>query len=129
MQGILNHGRKITVYLPACGKPARYDHLLFTSTESDGAVVKQIWGLPGDTIEVLKKNGLFINGVEALTPFKKRYVLVGFSKTRMKRLQGKPLEGYLVLGHPGSLDSTRMGVVMEKDVLGYVKQDEPYVEK
>ncbi|PCI64639.1 MAG: signal peptidase I [Kordiimonadales bacterium] len=129
MQGTLNNGQKITVYLPACGKPARYDHLLFTNEETGSAVVKQIWGMPGDTVEVLKKNRLFINGVLALTPLKKRYVLLGFAKKRMKRLEGKPLEGYLVLGHPGSLDSARVGVIAEKNMLGYVKRDQPYVEK
>lgn len=136
MQGILFDGQKITVYTPPCGAFERYDHLLFTHAETPNAVVKQLWGLPGDAIEV-RRNGTFtVNGVIALTPFKRPYVLNGSAKRRIKKLQGKPLDGYLVLGHPGvemgptgSLDSARIGLLTAEQIIGFVKQDEPYKEQ
>jgi len=129
MQGILWDGQKITVYTAGCGVPARYDHMLFTHTETPNAVVKQIWGMPGDMVQVSPKGRLYINDVEAKTPFGKPYVLIGFSKKRLKKLEGKPLEGFILLGHPGSLDSSRVGLVLEENILGYVKREKPYVQK
>ena len=125
MQGILWDGQKITVHLPACGAPQLYDHLLFTSKQTVSAVVKQLWGQPGDVLEVLPTGHFTINGVKALTPFKRAYKLLGAYRTRFKKLQG-PLTGYLVLGHPGSLDSARIGLLQEKDILGFVKRDKPH---
>jgi len=128
MQGILFDGQHITVHTTACGGFQRYDHVLFTHDETSNAVVKQLWGMPGDIVEV-KKNGSFtINGVKVLTPFKKTYVLLGAYKTRMKKLAGRPLEGYMLLGHPGSLDSVRVGLIPEENIIGFVKRDEPHIE-
>lgn len=129
MQGILFNHQKITVYLPACGTAQRYDHLLFTNEETKNAVIKQLWGLPGDTIRIAENGRLFINEVAVITPYKKPYILLGYARTKMKRLEGKPLDGYLVLGRPGSLDSARIGLLHEDQILGFVKRDEPYVEK
>jgi len=126
MQGILWNGQKITVYTLGCGEPQRYDHLLFTSEETPNAVVKQIWGMPGDMLRVDDGGKLYIDDVMAKTPFGRPYVLIGFSKKRLKKLEGKPLEGFILLGHPGGLDSARVGQVMSKSVLGYVKCNQPY---
>lgn len=126
MQGILFDGQKITVHTPACGAFELYDHLLFTHEETPNAVVKQLWGKPGDTIKVNRTGSFTVNGVKAMTPFGKPYVLLGAYKTRFKKLEGKPLEGYLLLGHPGSLDSARMGLIPEENIIGFVKREEPY---
>lgn len=136
MQGILFNGQKITVYTPACGAFERYDHLLFTHEDTPNAVIKQLWGLPGDVVKV-KRNGTFtVNDVVALTPFKRPYVLNGSAKKRIRKLQSKPLDGYLVLGHPGiemgptgSLDSARIGLLTKEQIIGFVKQEEPFKEK
>lgn len=126
MQGILWDGQKITVYTPTCGKPERYDHMLFTHAETPNAIVKQIWGMPGDMLRVAANGRLYINDIEAKTPFGKPYVLVGFSRKRLKRLEGKPLEGFVLLGHPGSGDSGQYGLIPIESVLGHVKRAEPY---
>lgn len=126
MEGILWNGQKITAYTRACGVPNRYDHLLFTHPSKPNAIVKQIWGMPGDTLRIGDKNQLFINSVEAKTPFGRPYILIRLARNKLRMLEGKPLEGYLVLGHPGSEDSTRFGLIPAKSVLGYVKRDEPY---
>lgn len=128
MQGILFNGQKITVYTPPCGAFELYDHLLFTHEETPNAVVKQLWGKPGDILKVNKNGSFTVNGVKALTPFKKPYILLGAYKTRFKKLEG-PLEGYLLLGHPGSLDSARMGLIPEENIIGFVKREEPYKAK
>jgi len=129
MQGILWNGQKISVYTPPCGRPRRYDHMLFEHETRPNALVKQIWGMPGDMIRVTKKGRILINNdIEAKTPFGRPYVLVGYSKKRLRRLEGKPLEGYILLGHPGSEDSAQLGLITVDMVLGYVKRDQPYVE-
>ncbi|MBL4837105.1 MAG: hypothetical protein JKY34_05960 [Kordiimonadaceae bacterium] len=125
MQGLLWNRQKITVYRPSCGEAQLYDYLLFTHKETPNAVVKQLWGRPGDILAVLPTGHFTVNGVKALTPFKKPYKLMGAYRTKFKKIQG-PIEGYLVLGHPGSLDSARVGIIPEKDILGYVKRAEPY---
>jgi len=128
MQGLLWDGQKITVYTPACGSPKRYDYMLFSHEETPNAVVKQIWGMPGDELRVGDNGRLYINEEGAKTPFGRPYVLIGFSRKRLKKLEGKPLDGFVLLGHPGSLDSSRFGLIPEDTILGYVKRDQPYVE-
>lgn len=129
MQGILWNGQKITVHTLPCGSPRRYDHMLFKHKTRPNAVVKQIWGMPGDTIRVADNGKLYINDVEAKTPFGKPYVLIGYSKKRLRLLEGKPLEGFILLGHPGSEDSAQLGLILQDEILGYVRRDQPYVEK
>ncbi len=133
MQGILFDGQKVTVYTPACGAFERYDHMLFTHEETPNAVVKQLWGLPGDVIEVNPNGSFTINGVKVLTPFKRDYRLVGAAKTRFKKLEGKPIDGYILLGHSGiemgstgSLDSARLGPISKENIIGFIKRGEPY---
>ncbi|MEX0298687.1 MAG: S26 family signal peptidase [Kordiimonas sp.] len=133
MQGILFDGQKVTVYTPACGAFERYDHMLFTHEETPNAVVKQLWGLPGDIIEVNRNGSFTINGVKALTPFKRDYRLVGAARTRFKKLEGKPIDGYILLGHSGiemgstgSLDSGRFGLIPKENIIGFIKREEPY---
>lgn len=121
MQGLLWDGQKISVKSMGCGAPKRFDHMVFTHPETPNAVVKQIWGLPGESISVTEKGHLFVGDLRVLTPFGKPYKLLGFSKKRLSRLSGAPLEGYLVLGHPGSLDSARLGLVVGDAILGYVE--------
>ena len=125
MQGLLWDRQKITVYRPSCGEVQLYDYLLFTHKETPNAVVKQLWGRPGDILEVLPTGHFTVNGVKALTPFKKAYKLMGAYRTKFKKIQG-PIEGYLVLGHPGSLDSVRVGLIPQKHILGFVKRAEPH---
>ena len=103
--------------------PERYDFIIFTADESENLVIKQIWGLPGDVLKVARNGGLFINGVEALTPYDRPYRLNRFYQKKLKVFEGA-LDGYLALGHPGSLDSGRIGPVQMKDILGTVSKDE-----
>jgi len=128
MQGLLWNKQKITVHSFGCGKPERYDHILFTHTETPNAVVKQMWGMPGDTMRVEDDGTFYINETQVMTPFSKPYVLIGAYKTRFKKLEGI-LGGYMLLGHPGSLDSARVGLIPKENFLGYVKKAQPYMQK
>lgn len=121
MQGLLWDGQVIAVKSMGCGAPKRFDHMVFTHPETPNAVVKQIWALPGEIITVTDKGFLYVDELQVMTPFGKPYKLLGFSKKRLGKLSGAPLAGYLVLGHPGSLDSARLGLVMEDAILGYVE--------
>jgi signal peptidase I len=127
MQGLLWDKQKITVFGLDCGEPNRLDHLLFSNEETPNAVVKQIWGFPGDTLRIGENGHVFINEVRARTPYGKPYKLIGFARKKMKKLQGELVGGYLVLGHPGSLDSARVGLIPAALVLGFVKKDTPHI--
>ncbi len=123
LEGKLWPGQEITVFDLSCGMPERYDYVVFHRADDMPQVIKQLWGLPGDTLEVTGKNRFLINGVEAKTPFGKPYILLGSARTRFRKLEGT-LDGYLVLGHPGSVDSTRLGLIAKWDIVGYVPNRE-----
>ncbi len=119
LQGLLWADQLIKIYGLGCGFPERYDYVVFRSDEADLPVIKQLWGQPGDTLTVLDNGRFEINDTEARTPFNKPYRLLGSARTRLLKLVGR-LDGYLVLGHPGSVDSTRVGLLSKADILGYV---------
>lgn len=128
MQGILWDGQKISVQSMECGTVERYDHVLFTHEETPNAVVKQLWGMPGDILRVEDSGFFYINDVKVLTPFKRPYRLLGAYKTRFKKLEGE-LTGYMLLGHPGSLDSARVGLIPRENFLGFVPKDDPSLQR
>ncbi|WP_262695770.1 signal peptidase I [Kordiimonas aquimaris] len=122
LQGQLWEGQDIEVLGFGCGVPERYDYIVFRVNGNTQPIIKQLWGMPGDMVEVSRKGRLHINGEEAKTPFGRPYGLLGSARTRMKKLT-KPLDGYLVLGHPGSIDSAKIGLLTKRDLLGYVPAD------
>lgn len=119
MAGLLWEGQALEVWSRGCGAMARYDHAVFLHKDRNGPIIKQIWGMPGDTLAVLPNGQFTINDVVAKTPFGKPYYLLGSARSRFTKLTGK-IEGYLLLGHPGSDDSARLGLIAEADILGYV---------
>ncbi len=119
LQGLLWPGQEIKIHSLGCGFPKRYDYIVFRSDEAKLPVIKQLWGQPGDILTLLDNGRFEINGIEAVTPFKKPYRLLGSAKTRLKKVAGK-IDGYLVLGHPGSVDSGRVGLLSQADIIGYV---------
>ncbi len=123
LEGKLWPGQEITVLGLGCGVPARYDYIVFRVDDAQPQVIKQLWGMPGDTL-IVQENGKFqLNGVEARTPFGKPYVLLGSAKTRLKKLEGQ-IDGFVALGHPGSVDSARVGLIQRRNILGYVPQSQ-----
>lgn len=119
LQGQLWAGQEIEVLGLGCGVPKRYDYIVFRVEGDDRPIIKQLWGMPGDVVEVAENGRFTINGVQAKTPFSRPYVLLGSSRTRIGKLE-KPLTGYLVLGHPGSIDSSKIGLIAEANILGFV---------
>jgi len=119
LQGLLWPGQEIKIHSLGCGFPKRYDYIVFRSDEAELPVIKQLWGQPGDILTLLDNGRFEVNGVEAMTPFKKPYRLLGSAKTRLKKVAGE-IDGYLVLGHPGSVDSGRIGLLSKADIMGYV---------
>ena len=123
LEGQLMPGQTVHVLPIACMEPRRMDFVVFTDDESQNLVIKQVWGMPGDTFSVAKNGGRFVNGEQALTSFDRPYVVNRFFKKKLKKFEGV-LEGYLVLGHPGSLDSGRIGPISKDVMLGVVKRSE-----
>lgn len=119
MEGLLWQGQSILVHGLGCGEPKRYDYIVFHVEDSKPQVIKQLWGMPGDILSVLDNGRFEINGVLAKTPFGKPYVLLGSARSRMRKVAGT-IDGYLLLGHPGSVDSAKIGLVRRSDILGYV---------
>lgn len=122
LQGLLWPDQDIKIHSLGCGFPDRYDYVVFRSDQSELPVIKQLWGQPGDILTVLDNGRFEINGREVQTPFNKPYRLLGAARTRLKKLAGE-IDGYLVLGHPGSVDSARVGLLKKTDIVGYVLQN------
>ncbi len=130
MQGLLWNKQEITIRHLDCEGFERFDHLVFSHSETPNAVIKQLWGVPGDTLTIAEDGSFYINDTKALTPFKRTYKLLGAYKTRFQKLAKEgPLKGYLVLGHPGSLDSARVGLIPKENLLGWVDKDEPIIKQ
>ncbi|WP_417450032.1 S26 family signal peptidase [Kordiimonas sp.] len=123
LEGQLMPGQLVHVLPIACHDPRRMDFVIFTDAESENLVIKQLWGLPGDSFRVDDRGGLYVNGERALTSFDRPYTVNRFYKKKLKKFEGV-LEGYLVLGHPGSLDSGRIGPIGKDVMLGVVLSDE-----
>lgn len=123
LEGQLMPGQTVHVLPIRCMEPRRMDFVIFTDDESQNLVIKQVWGMPGDTFSVADNGGLFVNGEQALTSFDRPYIVNRFFKKKLKKFEGV-LEGYLVLGHPGSLDSGRIGPISKDVMLGVVKHSE-----
>lgn len=119
LDGLLWEGDEIEVYGLGCGDIGRYDYVVFYVGETISPIIKQAWGLPGDTVEVTPKNRLTVNGVEVKTPFGRSYHLMPGPRKRMAKLPD-PIDAYLLMGHPDSVDSTRVGLIPLDKILGYV---------
>lgn len=123
LEGQLFADQKVHAVSLACRTPKKFDFIIFKSSGSDNLVIKQVWGVPGDRLTVSDRGRIYINGEQTLTPFDKPYSVKPFYRKRLKKLEG-PLEGYMALGHPGSLDSGRVGPIPAADVVGVVSQEE-----
>ena len=123
LEGQLMPGQTVHALPIDCAEPRRMDFVIFTDDESKNLVIKQVWGLPGDTFHVDEKGFLFVNGEPALTSFDRPYMVNRFYKKKLMKFEGV-LEGYLVLGHPGSLDSGRIGPIGKDVMVGVVRRSE-----
>lgn len=123
LEGQLMPGQSVEVLPIHCAEPRRMDFVIFTDDESQNLVIKQVWGLPGDRFTVDDKGFLYVNGEHALTSFDRPYMVNRFYKKKLKKFEGE-LRGYLVLGHPGSLDSGRIGPIGKDVMVGIVMRDE-----
>ena len=119
MEGRLWQDQEIEVLSLGCGTPHRYDYIVFRVNQDNDPIIKQLWGLPGDKVTVSSNGRFHVNDNEVKTPFGRPYILLGSARTRMQKLT-QPLDGYLVLGHPGSVDSAKIGLIGARDILGYV---------
>ncbi len=123
LQGQLMPGQMVMAVPPGCRDMQRLDFVIFISDESKNLVIKQIWGMPGDVLSVDDKGYVSVNGEQVLTPFDKPYRLNPYFTRKLKKFEGE-LTDYLLLGHPGSLDSGRVGPVPLKDIVGIVEKEE-----
>lgn len=123
LEGQLMPGQKVMAVPPGCRDMRRMDFVIFTSSESVNLVIKQIWGMPGDMLSVDDKGYVYVNDEQVLTPFDKPYRLNPYFKRKLKKFEGE-LHDYLLMGHPGSLDSGRVGPIAYKDIVGIVEKEE-----
>ncbi|WP_286830533.1 MULTISPECIES: S26 family signal peptidase [Kordiimonas] len=123
LEGQLMPGQKVTALPPGCRDMRRLDFVIFTSDESQNLVIKQIWGMPGDKLLVDDRGYVFVNDEQVLTPFDKPYRLNRYFMRKLKKFEGE-LTDYLLLGHPGSLDSGRVGPISINHIVGIVEKEE-----
>ena len=117
LQGVVFSGERLTVSSIGCGAPALDDLVVFR-TKDGRFVVKQVWGRPGDTLRVADDGRMYVDGRLAETPFGRPYIVRRAAYRLMKGHEGR-LDGYLALGHPGSVDSAMLGPIARADIVGF----------
>lgn len=119
LNGLLWEGDEIQVLGLGCGAISRHDYVVFNVGDSVKPIIKEAWGLPGDVVMVSERGRMTVNGKPVMTPYGRPYQLLGIAKKRMANLP-KPIDGFLLLGHPGSVDSSRVGLIYPDRILGFV---------
>ncbi len=127
LNGHFFEGDEIRVKPIHCGLPKFGDFAVFQGVgRADGyhgPAIKQVWGIPGDTLVIRSNGTMTINSVLALTPHHKPYYLRGLTLKKFKRFEGV-LDGYLLLGHHASFDSTIFGLLKAQYLTGVVTRNQ-----
>ena len=125
LAGILFSGDEVPIYPITCRTPQKQDLLVFRTEIGGTKYIKQIWGLPGSTLTIVDKNRVDIDGARVRVPDGRDLRLTRLQRMTVGDIEGR-LEGYYVIGVPGSLDSNQFGVVPTAMVIGSVpKADVP----
>lgn len=122
LDGLLWEGDEIRVLGLGCGTITRHDYVVFNVGDSVKPIIKEAWGVPGDVVAVTERGRMTVNGTPVTTPYGRPYQLMGSARKRMAALPD-PIDGYLLLGHPGSVDSARVGLVYPDRILGFVPRE------
>ena len=113
MDNTLKDGQVLLLYKLA--KVNRYDIVVVDEENIDEVIIKRVYGMPGDTIEI-NHNSIYING----KVIDDQYGVGKTSDYAEITLKG---DEYFVLGdnRAVSIDSRRLGPIPRKDILGKAK--------
>ena len=92
-------------------------YLVFRHPAAPGPIVKAVIGRPGQIMHIGPEGLIYIDGHIALGV--DAQPVAAMSGQRLLQLYEGPLEGFLVAGIQGSLDSRRIGLISRDQVLGY----------
>ena len=96
------------------------DLVVFRTPRRQHPVIKKLAGMIGDQLRISDDGRIFINDVLQLTPGGLIYRIRNKRRRRLLQNYQGAMPGYFVLGNMGTLDSTRILFVAEKDIIGVV---------
>lgn len=129
---LIQPGQIVESVPTACaGKIAAGDLVVFRSGAHKMPIIKQVRGVAGDTFAMRGDGRIILNGDVLRNALGQPYVLSS-GRAQMIALYERdfggviPLDAYLVLGTMtgGGLDSTRLGLISHRDVVGVVRMGE-----
>ena len=126
LAGVIFNGDEVTAISFPCRKPEQFDLLVFKVQADNRRNIKRIWGLPGDDLVIDAGRYVSINGQDVVFPDGRPLRLTRLQMLVLQPLSGK-LKGYFVLGVPGSVDSTQLGIIKDRFVVGSVPRKDPPV--
>ncbi|MBL4789716.1 MAG: hypothetical protein JKY60_11965 [Kordiimonadaceae bacterium] len=96
------------------------DLIIFRTPRSPAPVIKKLVGVIGDQLRISDDGRIYINDVLQLTPNGVVYRIRNQRRLKLLQKYQGAMPGYFVLGNMGTLDSTRILFVAEKDIIGVV---------
>jgi signal peptidase I len=120
---LVNAGQELSALPPGCATIERGDLVAFkTSAHTQASVIKRVEGLPGDKLAVKENGTVDVNGAPALAADGKPYIATAQGQRMIGLYAGTiPANAYLVLGNPGALDSSRIGLIPATEITFIVK--------
>lgn len=120
LRGVVFPGDVLPMHPKSCVQIERQDLLIFTLGISKTRIIKKIWGVPGDLLQ-LRPDGLIYVNDQPVKRHNGRFYRVTRQNRAVLEAIESPLGGYLVFGVPGSIDSGVEGIIDYKDIYGVVK--------
>jgi len=120
---LVSEGTEVTAAKTSCASVQKGDLAVFETPKNDNPVIKRVAAVPGDTFKVKDDGMLVVNGEPAQTPEQKPYKATQQTRDMFALYEGE-LDGYLLLGKPGSLDSGQIGAIGTDSITHVVSQSQ-----
>ncbi len=111
----IRRGEILVFYVPNEHKPDFWETILSSfGRHDDGALIKRVIGLPGETIEVIPNDGVYINGQRLDEPYVQALPNDHFERFTV------PAGNYFMMGDNRNLsrDSRRWGTLPHENIIG-----------
>ena len=110
LAGLIFDGAEVPAYPLTCRQPDLGDLLVFRTELGGTKYIKQIKGMPGQSLTIVERNHVEIDGFRVVLPNGRDLRLTRLQLLVINKIVG-PLDGYFVIGVAGSLDSTQLGTI------------------
>jgi|GEM_PF-6301346 len=117
---LVKPGDVLQIIPASCVTLVSGDLVVFRTSRSQHPVIKKLAGMTGDQLCISDDGRIFINDVLQLTPGGLVYRIRNQRRLKLLQKYQGAMPGYFVLGNMGTLDSTRILFVAQKDIIAVV---------